>query len=102
MNKQLDVKHLLNQISLGIVSLLETKVKVGKMGQVYKRLFSGWCFCTNSSCHPGGRVIVAWNPLSFDVSIELVTNQLIHCKVCSKSSQKQFRCSFVYAFNSIA
>lgn len=100
-NKQSDVKHLLNQRLLGIVSLIETKVKASKMGNLYLNLFPGWCFCSNSSFHPGGRIIVAWNPLSFIVNIELISDQMIHCKVSTVGSQKLFGCSFVYDFNSM-
>lgn len=98
-NKQRDVKNLLKQRPLGIVSLIETKVKVSKMGTLYQNLFAGWCFCANSSFHPRGRIIAAWNPLSFNVNIELVSDQLIHCNVITVGSQEKFGCSFVYGFN---
>lgn len=77
-DKYKDVKKFMNIRSLGLVCLIETKVKVNKMGCLYHNFFVGWCFTTNSTRHPGGRIVLAWNPLSFDVSILLVTLQLIH------------------------
>ncbi|XP_057251813.1 uncharacterized protein LOC130591882 [Beta vulgaris subsp. vulgaris] len=45
------------------------------MGDLYKRLFSGWCFCSNSAYHQNGRIIVAWNALSFHVNIIAMSAQ---------------------------
>lgn len=45
--------------------------------------------------------MVAWNPLSFNVSIEMISDQLIHYKVSTMSTHKVFGCSFVYGFNSM-
>ena len=98
-SKQKEVKKMLSSRSLGLVSLLETKVKTKTMGTMYQSIFSGWCFCTTSQCSEGGRVIVAWNDLSFHVSIRYMTARLIHCHICSVSSKKEFWCTFVYAYN---
>lgn len=35
-----------------------SKVQRKNMGYLYQ----GWCFTSNSSCHNGGRVILAWKP----------------------------------------
>ena len=43
-----------------------------------------------------GRIVVAWLPTAFTVSVELVTNQLIHCKIEPKGQLETFMCSFVY------
>lgn len=93
LSKQKDVKSLLSTRPLGLVSLIETKVKVAKMGRMYQNLFSGWCFCTNSSFHPGGRVIVAWKEESFNVDSCFMSSQMIHCKVHSISNKKDFYCT---------
>lgn len=69
------------------------------MGQMYRKLFEGWCFCCNSSHHPGGRIIMAWNALAFHVDILLITGQMIHCHVKTVSGNNEFTCTFVYAYN---
>ena len=98
LSKQKDVKSLLSTRPLGLVSLIETKVKVAKMGRMYQNLFSR-CFCTNYSFHSGGRIIVAWKEESFNVNICFMYAQMIHCQLHSISNKKDFYYTFVYAFN---
>ncbi|XP_056685778.1 uncharacterized protein [Spinacia oleracea] len=62
-------------------------------------MFSGWCFTTNNSSCKGGRVMVAWNPNAFTVSVLGMSSQMIHCLVCPRNSHKEFFCTSVYAFN---
>ncbi|XP_062075606.1 uncharacterized protein LOC133779692 [Humulus lupulus] len=83
----------------GLVGLLETRVKAPKLGALYVHMFSGWCFTTNSAWHKGGRIIVAWNPLRFNVSILSCSNQLIHLFVATVDNKHRFFTTFVYGFN---
>ncbi|XP_062088786.1 uncharacterized protein LOC133795350 [Humulus lupulus] len=62
-------------------------------------MFSGWCFTTNRAWHKGGRIIVAWNPLRFNVSILSCSNQLIHLFVATVDNNHRFFTTFVYGFN---
>ncbi|XP_021866635.2 uncharacterized protein [Spinacia oleracea] len=50
-------------------------------------------------CHPGGRIILAWNPSEFQVNPYLCSSQLIQCAIRLKNGS-QFECSFIYAHNS--
>lgn len=77
--KQKEVKKMINIRSLGMVSLIETKVKAKNMGKMYQNLFAGWCFYSNSSFHSGGRLTLSWTPLSFQVDIRWISAQLINC-----------------------
>lgn len=79
LKKQKDVKNFLNIRSLGLAGLIETKVKVNHISYLYQNVFGGWCFTTYSTCHPNGRIVQAGSPLSLNVTILLVTTQLIHC-----------------------
>lgn len=81
LSKQKEVKKIINMRSLGLISLIEVKVKAKNMGRMYQNMFAGSCFCSNSSRHPGGRVIIAWNPLSFQVDIKRLSAYLTHCFV---------------------
>lgn len=47
--KQREIKKFLSFRKVGLVSLLETKVKVSNMGSLYLNLFHGWCFTSNSA-----------------------------------------------------
>lgn len=99
LNKQDAVRSFLLTQNAGLVGLLETKVKPCSMGSLYLKMFNGWCFTSNASIIKGGRIIVAWNPLSFSVNILVMTPQLIHCVVQPKSGIEPFFCTFVYSFN---
>ena len=83
--KQLDVKKFLNMKNVGVVSLLKTKVKTPKLGDLYQRLFVGWCFTSTLVNHKGGRILLAWNPNSFHVNILKCTSQVIHCRFADRS-----------------
>lgn len=80
-NKQVDVKKFIQHHSVGLVGLLETKVKASNLGSLYQRVFSGWCFSSNSAFHDGGRVVIAWKPGIFSVNILQASSQAIHCYV---------------------
>lgn len=98
-NKQVDVKKFIQHHSVGLVGLLETKVKASNLGSLYQRVFSGWCFSSNSAFHDGGRVVIAWKPGIFSVNILQASSQAIHCYVSPVSGLPSFFCTFVYGFN---
>ncbi|KAL2930420.1 hypothetical protein RDABS01_035830 [Bienertia sinuspersici] len=62
-------------------------------------VFQGWCFTSNLQKHYNGRIVVAWNPNSFTVSILHTSAQCIHCVIKPRSGLPEFFCSFIYAFN---
>ncbi|KAM6580946.1 uncharacterized protein LOC115695256 [Cannabis sativa] len=96
--KQNLIKQLIRSQSVGLVGLLETRVKAAKLGALYLNVFNGWCFTSNIAWHKGGRMIIAWNPNTFSINILKCTSQLIHLQV-SNSDGKIFLVTFVYAFN---
>ncbi|XP_010666661.1 uncharacterized protein LOC104883796 [Beta vulgaris subsp. vulgaris] len=101
-NKQLEVKKFLTKKVVGIVGLLETKVKASNMGSLYQKLFSGWCFTANLAEHRSGRIVLAWNPNSFLVNIIFMSSQVIHCCVSPMGGTWSFFLSVIYAFNDAA
>uniref|UniRef100_A0A803P1H3 DUF4283 domain-containing protein n=1 Tax=Cannabis sativa TaxID=3483 RepID=A0A803P1H3_CANSA len=96
-NREKLIKQLISSQKVGLVGLLETRVKARNLGALYLRMFSGWCFTSNNAWHKGGRIIVSWNPNSFDVNIIKCTSQLIHLFV--ETVDKKFFLTFVYGFN---
>ncbi|XP_062114014.1 uncharacterized protein LOC133825029 [Humulus lupulus] len=58
--KQNTVKQLIVNQKIGLVGLLETRVKAQNLGALYVRMFSGWCFTSNSAWHDGGRIIASF------------------------------------------
>ncbi|XP_062103092.1 uncharacterized protein LOC133814106 [Humulus lupulus] len=68
------------------------------MGALYQNMFQGWCFTNNLSHHPNGRIVIAWNPNSFDVDIKGGTSQYIHCELKPKIGDF-FALTVVYVVN---
>ncbi|KAL2893703.1 5'-3' exoribonuclease 2 [Bienertia sinuspersici] len=98
-SKQDAIKCFLSSYVTGLICLLETKIKPKNLGAVYNKMFSGLCFTTNSSIAGDSRIMLAWNPHLFVVSVVLMTKQLIHCLIQPKGGGVPFYCSFIYAFN---
>ena len=97
--KQQEDKNFIEKHRVGLVGLLETRVKAPKLGTLYVRMFSKWCFTTNIAWAVGGRIIVAWNPGSFMVNIVYCSSQLIHLHVTTIDKVNSFYVSFVYGYN---
>ncbi|XP_062115678.1 uncharacterized protein LOC133829870 [Humulus lupulus] len=98
-HKQREVKKLISYHKVGLIGLLETRVKAHKLGALYLHMFSGWCFTPNNAWHNGGRIVADWNPIMFSVSIIKCSSQLIHLLVRPLDKGTGFYVSFVYGFN---
>ena len=97
--KQRAVKKFIDSHHFCLVGLLENRIKINKLGDLYLNMFQGWGFTSNSAWHKGGRIIMAWNTLEIEVDIRICTSQFIHSKVKLLSNNKEFFVTFVYAFN---
>ncbi|XP_056691786.1 uncharacterized protein [Spinacia oleracea] len=60
-----EVRRFIQKFDIGLVGLLEHKVKGANIGKIYQRVFTNWCFTGNVSFHKGRRIVVAWKPGSF-------------------------------------
>ncbi|XP_062093615.1 uncharacterized protein LOC133799633 [Humulus lupulus] len=98
-HKHREIKHLILSKNVGLVSLLETKVKNKNMGSLYTSLFYGWCFTNNNPWIDKGRIIVAWNLNVYSLDIRLCTTKLIHCLIKVPNRAGSFLITFVYGFN---
>jgi len=58
-NKQEDVKLFLHANNIGVVGLLETKIKEKKVKQVASNMLKGWSWAHSFSPHLIGRIWVA-------------------------------------------
>ncbi|XP_056690293.1 uncharacterized protein [Spinacia oleracea] len=96
--KQNEVKHFIQKYAVGLVGLLEHKVKISNIGKLYQNVFANWCFTRNSSYHSGGRIVVGWKAGRFTVNIAAASSQFVHFHVTPVSGRQAF-CTFVYAFN---
>ncbi|KAF3679164.1 hypothetical protein FXO38_02129 [Capsicum annuum] len=98
-DKQRKVMLFLHNSKVSLFVLLETKIKRDKAPKATLNLYEGWSFTTNLSMHLGGRIWVVWKPVVFDVNINMITKQLIHCKVHHKRDSQKISIIFVYGFN---
>lgn len=98
-NKQNEARNFINSHNIKLFSLLDTRVKMKNLGNVYLNLCSGWCFTHNLSCHENGRIMMGWCPNSFNLNIQTMNSQYMHCFVQPKNGVNDFACTFVYGFN---
>ncbi|XP_060175300.1 uncharacterized protein LOC132606018 [Lycium barbarum] len=98
-NKQKEIKILCNKENVGIVGLLETKVKANQVEQVARSMFSGWNYVTNLNHHYNGRVWLTWRPGLYQVHQISGNAQAITCQVTSNTINVPFYLTVVYAYN---
>ena len=68
LHKQKEVKKFIQSNKIGLVCLVETKIKKDQFGSIYNNMFSGWCVSSNFSASIGGRILVCWLDDFFEVT----------------------------------
>ena len=101
-NKQEDIRIFLQKQEVGLVALLETKVKRENIEEVAKRLFGGWEWETNVAYNPKVRIWVAWRNRAYHLRVLEATDQLMHYKVHQVHTHKICYITFVYGMNTNA
>ena len=97
-NKQEDLLLFLHLNNIGLVALLETKIKRHKAESIASNIFRGWEWVNNCDIS-NGRIWVAWKPSSYTINILEKTDQLSHCEVIQLNTCKHFHITFVYGHN---
>ena len=97
-NKQEDVKLFLQQNNVGLIGLLETKVKRQNVGKIAANIFRGWEWANNFAIS-NGRIWVAWRPRDYSVNILEISEQFIHCEATQLSTSRHFLVTFIYGHN---
>jgi len=88
-NKQEDVKLFLHTNKVGLVGLLETKVKPPTVDHIASKIFMGWKWQHNFYLKPKGRIWVAWKPAAYHLEVLQVTEQMVHGKATELCSNKK-------------
>ncbi|KAJ8419442.1 hypothetical protein Cgig2_014343 [Carnegiea gigantea] len=101
-NKQEDLRVFMQQKQIGLMGLLETKIKEKNVTHIANKLFPDWHWCHNFHLNPKGRIWVCWKPRVYHLQVLATTAQLLHCKVHHIESKKHFFLTFVYGFNHAA
>lgn len=97
-NKQEDVRSLYLK-EMGLIGLLETKVKEKNVHSTATRSFLRWQWIHNFSYNTKGRIWIAWRPSAYRVDLVNMTAQMIHCHVTKLQRNKHFFITFVYGMN---
>lgn len=94
-SRQKEVQYFCNKKSIGVMGLLEHKIKQGKVEVTSNKL----CGATNISMNPRGRIWRMWRKEMYDVHVLRTEAQYIHTRMTNKSTQDTFSVTFVYAYN---
>lgn len=78
---------------------METRVKSVNFDLIASLFDKKWSFAHNYVVCDGGRIWIMWNPEKVNLIVWKITNQITFCDIHLKSSNKSFKCSFVYASN---
>ena len=98
-NKDEDVKIFLREKDIGLVGLLETKVKEKNVDRIADNMFRGWRWQHNFHLNSKGRIWVAWRPQHYTVQILSIAKQYIHYRATQVTTMKKFFITFVYEAN---
>lgn len=98
---QYEVLNLTKKHDISIFGVLETKLKESNLGDMMKNKFGGWNYAHNFTHHPGGRIVVAWDPSRVVFNPMTITHQLLHGKLICLVNKIEIHVSFVYALNKV-
>lgn len=74
-NKVVAVRRICRHNNIGLMSILETKIKYNKMLSVQKKLGAQWHWVCNYVHSPRGRIWVGWNENVVSVQVEQIHEQ---------------------------
>ncbi|XP_062103443.1 uncharacterized protein LOC133814510 [Humulus lupulus] len=98
LNKQKMVMEVCRMNKVGIVTLLETKIKGAKIKEIMSSTFFGWDFYSSEAVE--GRILVIWRSNLVQLAVLQESDQFLHCQV--RFSNKTDLClTFVYGSNSL-
>lgn len=80
--KQAEIKSLIANKKIGVMGVLETRVKVDNMQLVWRNLkLANWNLVHNYSYDPLGRIWILYNANFVKLSVLHMSAQFIHCKI---------------------
>ncbi|XP_071689270.1 uncharacterized protein [Rutidosis leptorrhynchoides] len=101
LDKQNEVKNLIQEEHLCICDVLETHLKTKIVNNVSNYIFNNWDWISNVKYNPNScRIVVGWDTNKVRMMVLHMTKQVILCLVETVVDRTKFYCSFVYASNS--
>lgn len=98
-NKTSFIKDFIRNNNLGLLGLLETRVKKENASSIASFLSPSFNWLFNYDHHENGRIWIGWDPSLWRVVHLATTDQHISCSVTRLATSESFFISFVYAFN---
>ncbi|XP_071740185.1 uncharacterized protein [Rutidosis leptorrhynchoides] len=100
LDKQNEVRNLIQTEKLSICAVLETHLKTKTVKDISNYIFGNWDWISNvkyssNSC----RMIIGWDPNKVRVMVIHMNKQATFCKVETVNAKSSFFCTFVYASN---
>lgn len=99
--KSEEVKKHLHTHTVGVMAIIETRVKVQNKPKLQKKFGSMWKWCDNYSASPRGRIWLAWTYTDVDMTILDIDEQYIHTNIVEKQTQREFYFTFVYGLHTV-
>lgn len=97
--KQKEVKILCNDLNVGLIDLLETRIKYNKVEEVVNKIFGGWQFHSNHASHYNGRILILWRSDYYKLTVLSENAQAITCAAIFVPLQMELLATFVYPYN---
>ena len=89
----------LKEHDVGLVGLLETRVKAIHIDRAAGNIDRSWNWIHNGQFHNRMRILVGWIPDLVNVQVAVVHLQLNHCRVTIKSTNVSFWFTILYRLN---
>jgi exonuclease III len=98
-SKQKEVQSVVRSKKIGLVCLVETKVKEANVGSISSTMLLDCEFCYNYESHYLGRIWVCWSREEFAVTVLHKSDQCITCLIHSIKDKNSWHHTFVYGSN---
>lgn len=94
-----DLGRILREHEVGLLGLLETKVKRPNFCRIEAKLGMKWTWIHNYDSNKAGKVIIGWDKRKYSVTKLFEDHQVVHVRAVRIDTGASFFASFVYASN---
>lgn len=99
--KQKELRVYLQNKHIKLAGFLETRVKESRANRVFKNILPGQALQCNYQSAVNGRIWLTWDPKVYNIGIERVESQLIHCIVRGRLDGFKTCLTLIYGFNTV-
>ncbi|XP_009602893.1 uncharacterized protein LOC142168793 [Nicotiana tabacum] len=99
--KQKEVKKFITNNDVGLIAILNNRVKEENASRVINKITTNWRWCANYSHSSKGRIWIVWDPNSVEFEISGMSVQAIHGTISISQLQIKITMSAVYGMHTI-